>query len=95
MQGYWQHPKLEFVTKNGVIRGYETLLNRYRTTYPNKEAMGTLEFSELEIEKLSNQYYLAIGKYTLLFEAEVRTGYFTILFRRIDGRWLMVKDHTS
>ena len=44
MQGYWQSDSLMFIGKNGIKYGWQTTFDNYKKSYPNKAAMGKLEF---------------------------------------------------
>src|SRR5271169_1828796 len=49
MQGYWRSEELTFSGSSGVSRGWQAVSDRYHRTYPDRAAMGHLEFSKLEI----------------------------------------------
>jgi hypothetical protein len=53
LEGYWNSPELTFAGSDGIVRGYNGLLERYRKTYPDRARMGELEFKGLEIHPLS------------------------------------------
>ena len=95
MEGYWQSEKLVFVGSNGPTYGFLNTLERYKASYPNKEAMGTLNFDLLFIEQWDEKTIQVIGKFTLTRENDQPTGFFTLLFRKIDSVWKIVSDHSS
>ena len=95
MEGYWQSEKLVFVGSNGPTYGFLNTLERYKASYPNKEAMGTLNFDLLFIEQWDKKTIQVIGKFTLTRENDQPTGFFTLLFRKIDSVWKIVSDHSS
>lgn len=95
MLGYWNNDSLLFIGSKGPVYGYKPTLERYRKSYPDKRAMGELSFSNLAFKRLSNEYYYVVGKWSLLRENDNPNGYFTLLFRRIEGKWLIVADHSS
>ena len=95
MEGYWQSEKLVFVGSKGPTYGFLNTLERYKASYPNKEAMGTLNFDLLFIEQWDEKTIQVIGKFTLTRENDQPTGFFTLLFRKIDSVWKIVSDHSS
>ena len=95
MEGYWQSEKLSFVGSRGPSYGWKTTLENYRKGYPDKAAMGKLSFEVLRLTPISPDAYYMIGKYTLVREADEPSGYFTLVWRKIDGQWLITDDHTS
>jgi len=95
MHGYWKSDSLTFVGKDGITYGYQNTLNNYKKNYANKDQMGKLQFKLLHINKLSNEYYQVIGQWHLFRKIGDVSGYFTVLFRKIQNKWLMVSDHSS
>ena len=57
--------------------------------------MGKLTFEVLEMNRISADAYHMIGRYTLIRKADKPTGLFTLIWKNIDGKWLIVSDHTS
>jgi ketosteroid isomerase-like protein len=96
MTGYWNSDSVMFMTKKGPAYGYKPVMEHYLQTYPNKAAMGTLDFSHLMYKRLSPTYFFVIGAFHLHKDDGTDVGgNFTLLFRKIDGAWKIVVDHTS
>ena len=95
MEGYWKSEDLSFVGKSGINKGWNTTLNNYIKGYPDKDAMGTLTFEVLEMNRISSDAYHMIGRYTLVRKIDKPTGLFTLIWKYMDGKWLIVSDHTS
>lgn len=95
MQGYWNSPDTEFVGSNGIVRGWQPVLNRYRKVYPSRAAMGHLEFSGLEIQMLCPEAALVVGHFHLQRRGDAPAGVFTLVFRKFPEGWRIVNDHTS
>jgi ketosteroid isomerase-like protein len=95
MQGYWKSARTLFVGANGVTRGWQAVLDRYRRAYPDRRAMGRLNFSGLEIEQDCPRAALVIGEYHLEREHDHPSGVFTLNFRRFPDGWRIVVDHTT
>ncbi|HEY2727693.1 MAG TPA: DUF4440 domain-containing protein, partial [Parafilimonas sp.] len=58
-------------------------------------AMGKLSFNLLQLKQLSSEYYFVMGGWNLKRTAGDVGGYFTLLFKKINGKWLIIVDHTS
>lgn len=95
MQGYWDNDSLLFIGKSGPTYGYKATLERYRKSYATPEQMGQLRFTILQVKRLSPEYYSVTGKWELQRPAGDLSGYFTLLFRKIKGRWVIISDHSS
>ena len=95
MKGYWNDDSLTFIGHGGITYGYNNTLNNYKTTYDDASKMGKLFFTLIKIKKLSPEYYFVTGKWFLKRSAGDIGGYYTLLFRKIKGQWLIITDHTS
>ncbi len=95
MQGYWKSRKTEFVGGNGVLRGWQAVLERYRRQYPDRQAMGTLTFSDLEITALGPDAAMALGRWRLTRKGDHPGGVFTLVLRKFPEGWRIIHDHTS
>ena len=54
MEGYWKSDSLMFIGSKGLIFGWQATLERYKKSYPGKEAMGELEFDIKEIKRIAD-----------------------------------------
>ena len=53
MKGYWRSPDLTFFSGTTETKGWEPTLERYRRSYQSQgHAMGTLSFSDLQVQLL-------------------------------------------
>lgn len=98
MEGYARSNETTFVSGDTVTRGWQTVLERYKSRYDSRDKMGTLRFSELETKLLGRDTASALGRWQLTRAGESRPfaqGRFTLLFRRAADGWRIVHDHTS
>jgi hypothetical protein len=94
MQGYWKSDSLLFIGSE-ITSGWDNTLARYKRSYPDKAAMGTLRFEIMRVDFISSDGYLVTGKYFLTREKDSPNGVFTLLFRKKNGQWVAVYDHTA
>lgn len=94
MQYYWKNDSLKFISKNGITYGWQNTLNNYKKSYKTKEEMGNLSFSIHEIKQLSRKYIYVIGKWELT-KTNPSSGFFTLIWKKINNQWVIVADHTS
>jgi len=95
MDGYDRSPKTEFVGGDSITRGWQEVLDRYRKKYDTREKMGVLTFSDLEIQVLSGDAALVLGRWRLKRANDEPHGTFTLLFRKTKAGWRIVHDHSS
>lgn len=95
MNGYWKSDSLMFIGKSGVTYGWEKTLENYQQNYPDTIAMGKLKFELLEVKRLSVLYFFVVGKWHLTRSEGDLEGAFTLLFRKVKNKWVIVADHSS
>ena len=57
--------------------------------------MGDLSFEINNVFSLSRKVAILLGKFNLQRKNEKLSGYFTLIFKKINGNWYIVSDHTS
>lgn len=95
MDGYERSEHTVLVSGDNVIRGWQTVHDRYQRNYNTREKMGTLTFSDLEITLLGSDAAVVLGRWYLKRDADEPNGRFTLIFRRTKKGWKIVHDHTS
>jgi ketosteroid isomerase-like protein len=95
MQGYWHSDSLVFVGKTAPTYGWQATLSHYKKSYPDKATMGELIFTITKVDVLDKTNAFVLGGWRLKRDKGDVGGYFTLWFKKIDGRWVIVCDHTS
>jgi ketosteroid isomerase-like protein len=96
MHGYWESDSLRFVGSSGVTRGHRATLERYIKGYPDAQAMGQLTFVNQEWVSLGDEAGWLLGSWHLDKDGmEDAQGMYTLLWRKLKGRWVIVADHSS
>ena len=95
MQHYWKSDRLTFSSAGKTTRGWENTLADYRRRYPSVEKMGKTRFENLEVFALGDKAALVLGRWFLSREPDPLEGNFSVVFQQIDGRWVIIHDHTS
>ena len=94
MKTYWQSDSLLFAGSSKPTYGWQATLDHYKEAYPDTAAMGKLSFNLLELKPMSAEYYFVLGEWHLQRSIGDVGGYFTLIFRKIKGHWLIIVDHT-
>ncbi len=95
MQGYWQNDSVAFVGRSGLTYGWEKVLNNYKKGYPDRAAMGTLQFNNLDQRVLGPDHVWVVGKWTLFRQADTLGGHYTLVWQKVNGKWVIISDHSS
>ena len=93
--GYWHSPELTFSGSSGISRGWDGVLARYKKNYPDRAAMGELDFSGLEFRFLGADHALVLGRWHLKREKGEVGGVFSLVWQRFPEGWRIIHDHTS
>ena len=95
MNGYWNDDSLMFVSGDRISYGWQKVTDNYKRKYSSKELMGHLDFKIDKVDVLSSDAIVVIGQWDLKNEASEFGGKFSLLWRKINGEWKIVIDHTS
>ena len=99
MDSYWRSDDLCFAGGDRASFGWENVLADYRKRYPDRAAMGTLTFSDLDVTVLGSDAAMVFGRWRLDRAGdepeEAPRGLFTLLMRYLPEGWRIVHDHTS
>jgi beta-aspartyl-peptidase (threonine type) len=95
MEGYWRSRDTTFISGGVVVRGWQTVHDRYKSRYSDSEKMGQLTFSEVEVSMFGYDGALVFGRWQLERANDRPHGRFTLVFRKTSDGWKIVHDHTS
>ena len=95
LEGYWKSDGLTFSGSQGITRGFAGVQERYHKSYPDRQAMGKLDFTGLEARVLNPDAALVLGHWHLTREKGDIGGVFSLVFQRFPEGWRIIHDHTS
>ena len=95
LKTYWHSPDVTFSGTSGIARGWDAILARYKKNYADSEAMGQLQFSQLEFRFLGPDAALVLGHWHLTRKSGDVGGVFSLVWQRFPEGWRIVHDHTS
>lgn len=92
METYWKSDELTFYGSTGVVKGWQSTMDRYKKSYPSKDHFGHLEFVLNDISKINEDAYTVMGEYHLTRPVGNLHGIFMLVLKRIDGEWKIIAD---
>ena len=95
MEHYWKSEQLTFSSGGETTRGWLATITRYKKRYTSQAKMGRLTFDHLEFTPLGEASALVLGQWHLKRTLGDLGGNFSLVMRRIEGKWLIIHDHTS
>jgi hypothetical protein len=98
MAGYWNSPDFVYLSNKQVVRGWQTVLDRYRQIFKSlgEGQMGMLELQDTQITLLGKKAALVWGTYRVVNpDGKQRGGLYTLVMRKFPAGWRTVYDRTS
>lgn len=95
--GYKNSPDILFMGQT-IRRGYDQMFEGYRKSFPTKDAMGTLTFSNLEVQPLDEHFATVTGRFHLERTAAGggnMGGYYLLVVEKTPSGWKIVRDATT
>lgn len=83
-----------FITVREHTCGKEVVAARYAKAYPDRAAMGHLDFSRLELLPAGPDHAWCTGNWRLERSADTLSGGFSLLWARTSQGWRILRDHT-
>ena len=96
-KGYKNSPDILFMGRP-IRQGYDQMLEGYRKSFPTKEAMGTLTFSNLEVQPLDEHFATVTGRFHLERTAAGggnAGGYYLLVVEKTPSGWKIIRDATT
>jgi uncharacterized protein (TIGR02246 family) len=94
--GYKNSQDILFIGSK-ISRGYSGMLERYRTVFSTREKMGTLTYSDVEVQSLDERFATATGKFHLERTAAGggdAGGSYMLVFEKTAQGWKIIRDVT-
>ena len=83
-----------FISPSNTICGREPVTARYLRSYPDKAAMGDLEFGIGEVVLTGPEHAWCTGTWKLYRATDTVGGGFSLLWKRTPHGWRILRDHT-
>jgi ketosteroid isomerase-like protein len=83
-----------FISLNERTCGKSLVTSRYIKKYPDKAAMGRLDFGALEVLSAGADYAWCTGTWRLVRPADTLSGGFSLFWVRTPSGWKILRDHT-
>ena len=96
-RGYKNSPDILFMGRT-IRRGYDQMLEGYRKSFPTRETMGTLTFSNLEVQPLDEHFATVTGRFHLERTAAGggnAGGYYLLVVEKTPSGWKVIRDDTT
>lgn len=92
---YIKSDSLVFIGSRGLNYGWDTTLSNYKKSYSTKDQMGKLLFENEKIEQIGKSAIWIAGRWNLFRDQDTLKGSYLLVWKKIDGKWKIVADHSS
>lgn len=94
---YKDAPDTQAVLAN-LVRGMDAIRGAFKQNFPNKDSMGTIEDTDIEVKALGDNYALATGKYHLNRQKKsggAVEGSFMEIFEKTTNGWQIIFSQST
>ena len=96
MSDYLPGEGTTYIGRDGVLHGPEAIRASYAPRFAPGAARDSLSFEQVEVDVLAPNVVNAIAYYVLSRgDSTVARGPTSLVLRRVNGRWMIVHDHSS
>ncbi len=95
LSAYWNSDTLRSLSVRGLQYGYDRLEKKLLKNYPDSVSMGHLDYDVIQIELIGEMDAMITGKWLRKNDKKFQGGFFTVLMRKIKGRWLIISEQLS
>jgi hypothetical protein len=96
VSAYHPEEEVQTISSVGITKGMNNVLAQYQRFYPQGR-MGNLHFDQMQLKRLSNDYYYVVGRFNLKYDVPdtLFQGWFSVLMKQHQDNWFMLSDHSS
>lgn len=96
MTFYWNSPEMLWVSKSGVERGYQEVLEVFRSDFTDSSTMGVYSYEPLHIEQVSPEAVYFVFRWKIELDGKhLMGGVSSQIWKKKDGRWVVTSEHAS
>jgi len=96
MEAYLDSPTTTYWGAADLLQGYDAIRRHYAPRFRPGAGRDSLRFEDVRARRLGTDYALATARWVLFRGDSVSaSGPFTLVLRRMEGRWRIIHDHSS
>lgn len=95
MNGFWNNPEFVLIAGPRETKGWQETYALYRQAYGESGDLGRLIYHDLDAKLLDADTAAVSGRYDYLRGAATSSGVMSLVLRRFEGAWRVVRQQTS
>lgn len=92
---YWNSPDLVWINRTGVDKGYQPVFDAYLQDFEDRSRMGNYSYKLLHDEVLGDNAVFTTIEWQITMGEDTIGGVSSLIWQKIDGRWVITKEHAS
>ena len=93
---YWNSPEILWVSKAGIMKGYQPVLEEFRKDFADKSKMGVYSYESLHIEEISGSCVYFVIRWKINLNGQrIMGGISSQIWKKIDSNWVITAEHAS
>jgi hypothetical protein len=96
MTFYWNSPEMLWISKKGLEKGYQEVLELFRKDFSDSSKMGLYSYEPLHIEQLSPEAVFYVFSWKIELEGkQLMGGVSSQIWKNSGGSWVVASEHAS
>lgn len=96
MAFYWNSPDMCWISKSGVEKGYQEVLEMFHHDFADRSTMGVYTYEPLHIEQLSPEAVYYVFRWKIELDGQrLMGGVSSQVWKKVLGRWVATSEHAS
>ncbi len=96
MSYYWNSTEMLWISKAGIMKGYQPVLEEFKKDFADKSKMGVYSYDSLHIEKISGNSVYFVIRWKIVLDGQRKMGGISSqVWKKIDSTWVIAAEHAS
>ncbi|WP_231862281.1 DUF4440 domain-containing protein [Rufibacter sp. DG15C] len=96
MSFYWNSPEMLWISKNGVEKAWQPVLEMFEQDFKDRSTMGTYSYEPLHLEALGKDAALYVIRWKIERDGKrLMGGISSQVWKKMNGKWVITSEHAS
>ncbi|RNI31169.1 YybH family protein [Rufibacter latericius] len=96
MDFYWNSPEMLWISKNGVEKGWQPVLEMFQQDFKDRSTMGTYTYEPLHLETMGKEAALYVFRWKIELDGKRLMGSVSSqVWKKMNGKWVITSEHAS
>ncbi|WP_187261023.1 YybH family protein [Pontibacter beigongshangensis] len=96
MTYYWNSEEMLWISKTGIEKGYQEVLNGFLNDFEDRSQMGVYSYQPLHMEELTPEVVYFVFSWKIEQAGKKLMGCISSqLWKKLNGTWVITAEHAS